>query len=250
VIGLGEFGESGFQASLCFWGHMGVQVWVNVRGEATEGVSDLLAGGVGGKAEGFEGLLEDWVVGVRVLGIAGARSVLQEVGGMQVGGAGIFSGHGVEAQVGVLEMEEGVEAKSVLETQPRLYAFWRDEACVDEHMACEIGGLAVERGEKLAMLVGGEVTLLQEDFADGRDRQRGPHVRNESVAQGNEVVTPTVGSFVTDEFQLTPNLGAMQSSQHVPEGGGPQPTWEDHDFRVACGVGVGQVRHPALAGVG
>ncbi len=164
---------------------------------------------------------------------------------MQVGGGGACSRHGVEAQVSVLEMEEGIEAKLVLETQPRLNAFWRDEACVDEHLARELGGSATKCCEKLAMLARGEVTLLQEDFANGRDWQRSADVRDESLAQGDDVVTSTVGGFVTYELEFTPDPGAVQCSQHIPEGGGPQATRQNHAFGLAWGVEVGQIRRPA-----
>lgn len=108
----------------------------------------------------------------------------------------------------------------------------------------------MKRCDKLTMLFAGQIPLLQENFADGRNRQRCPNVGHESVAQRNEVMEPSVGRFVTDELQLTPNPGAMQGSQHVPEGGGAQATGENHAFRLACRRRVGQIRHPARVGEG
>lgn len=92
---------------------------MNIRGQAAEGASNFVPGGVWGQSEGFERLLEvrGGGSGVGPSGVACARAFVKKVGRMQVRCAGLSSRHGMEAKVCVLDMKQGVEAKSVLETE-------------------------------------------------------------------------------------------------------------------------------------
>jgi hypothetical protein len=119
----------------------------------------------------------------------------------------------MEAHVCVLEVEQGIEAQSVLFSQGGQDALGAGEASVNEDLAGQPEGMGAKSAKELAVLGGRERALIQQDFSQRRNWHRRSNIGDQAISNGNSVAKASIGRVVADELELPRNPGTMQPPQ-------------------------------------
>ena len=166
VVRARQLGKACFECATLFVRCVGVQIRMDGRRQTPKRFSDIATRGLHGKTQHLKGARQASVGGrVGLGGFARAGASVQKVGGAQARRRAGFQRQRMEAHICVLEIEQGIEAQSVLFPQGGQDALGAGEPSANEDFASQPGGTGAEREQELAVLLRGELALLQEHFS-------------------------------------------------------------------------------------